>query len=114
VAAVSEATQRAARAVRDGVGPYFLEYRTYRFRAHSMFDPELYRTKAEVEEWKRRDPIRAFCARLESAGWLAAEDLERVESDVAAEIADAVQFAESGTLEPVEDLERHTYAEAGA
>ena len=46
--------------VRAGNGPYFLELKTYRFRAHSMFDPELYRSKAEVESWKHRCPIKAF------------------------------------------------------
>ena len=55
-----EAAHRAALAVRSGEGPYFLECRTYRFRAHSMYDPELYRDKAEVEEWKKRDPIATF------------------------------------------------------
>ncbi|MGH7810194.1 MAG: pyruvate dehydrogenase (acetyl-transferring) E1 component subunit alpha, partial [Candidatus Binatia bacterium] len=64
VLAVEDATKRAAIAVRAGGGPHFLEYRTYRFRAHSMYDPELYRDKQEVEEWKKRDPIANFIERL--------------------------------------------------
>jgi TPP-dependent pyruvate/acetoin dehydrogenase alpha subunit len=75
-----------------------------------MFDPELYRSKAEVEEWKQRCPIKALMARAADAGW--ALDVPAVEREVAAEIAAAVAFAEAGTLEPVEELTRHTIAEA--
>ena len=57
VLAVEDAAQTRGDAVRAGGGPHFLECRTYRFRAHSMYDPELYRDKAEVERWKKRDPI---------------------------------------------------------
>ncbi|HTT10377.1 MAG TPA: pyruvate dehydrogenase (acetyl-transferring) E1 component subunit alpha, partial [Burkholderiaceae bacterium] len=60
VVAVEAATRRAAQSVRSGAGPYLLEARTYRFRAHSMYDPELYRAKEEVELWKARDPILTF------------------------------------------------------
>jgi pyruvate dehydrogenase E1 component alpha subunit len=104
VVAVWEATRRAAEAVRGGEGPRFLEFRTYRFRPHSMFDPELYRSKAEVEEWKKRDPIQAFEARLTEAGMLAAEDRARLEREIAAELDDAVRFAEESPWEPVADL----------
>ncbi|MFN8546022.1 MAG: pyruvate dehydrogenase (acetyl-transferring) E1 component subunit alpha [Candidatus Binatia bacterium] len=106
VVAVEEAARRAALAVRGGGGPCFLELRTYRFRPHSMFDPELYREKQEVDEWKRRDPIATFAARLRADGLLADEDLARLEASVATEIAEAVAFAEAGTWEPVEDLTR--------
>ena len=68
VIAVEDATKRAAIAVRSGGGPHFLEYRTYRFRAHSMYDPELYRDKQEVEEWKKRDPITNVHATHEGTG----------------------------------------------
>ena len=57
IEAVLQASQQAMDSIRAGGGPQFIEYRTYRFRAHSMYDPELYRDKAEVEEWKHRDPI---------------------------------------------------------
>jgi 2-oxoisovalerate dehydrogenase E1 component len=106
VVAVEEATRQAAQAVRAGQGPFFLEFRTYRFRAHSMYDPELYREKSEVEQWKKRDPIPAFAALCRERGLLAPADLDRIESDVASEIAAAVAFAEAGTWEPVEDLAR--------
>jgi pyruvate dehydrogenase E1 component alpha subunit len=109
VLAVEEATRRAADRVRRGEGPLLLELRTYRFRAHSTADPELYRTKEEVAEWKRRDPIGLFTARLQAAGILGAADLASLEASVAAEIAEAVGLAEAGPWEPVEDLTRDVY-----
>jgi len=111
VVACEEAARRAVEAVRSGGGPHFLEFRTYRFRAHSMFDPQLYRTKQEVEQWKTRDPVVSFRARLRQEGLLNDEDLKPMEEDVAAEIAKAVEFAEAGTLEPVEELTRFVYSE---
>ena len=109
VLAVEEATRRAADRVRRGEGPLLLELRTYRFRAHSTADPELYRTKEEVAEWKRRDPIGLFTARLQAAGILSAADLASLEASVAADIAEAVGIAEAGPWEPVEDLTRDVY-----
>jgi pyruvate dehydrogenase E1 component alpha subunit len=106
VVAVEAAARRLAEAVRAGEGPRFLEIRTYRFRAHSMADPDLYRTKEEIEAWKRRCPIAALTDRLGTAGLLAADDLEALEAEVAAEIGEAVAFAEAGPLEPLEDLEK--------
>jgi pyruvate dehydrogenase E1 component alpha subunit len=111
VLAVGSAARRAGAAVRGGGGPCFLELRTYRFRAHSMFDPELYRDKREVEEWKKRDPIPAFSALLRDRGMLDDRALAAIEEAIAKEIADAVGFAEAGTWEPVEDLERFVYSE---
>jgi TPP-dependent pyruvate/acetoin dehydrogenase alpha subunit len=114
VLAVEQAARRAAAAVRAGRGPYFLELRTYRFRAHSMFDPELYRDKREVEAWKRRDPLLTFPAALEAQGLLDGAGLARLEAEVAAEVADAVAFAEAGRWEPVEHLARFVYSDAHA
>jgi pyruvate dehydrogenase E1 component alpha subunit len=111
VLAVETAAQNAAAAVRAGEGPYFLECRTYRFRAHSMFDAELYRSKAEVEAWKTRDPIATLVQRLQGQGLLNEADVESIECEVAREIAEAVAFAEAGTWEPVEDLTRFVYSE---
>jgi pyruvate dehydrogenase E1 component subunit alpha len=110
VLAVEDAARRAVASVRGG-GPLFLELRTYRFRAHSMFDPQLYRAKEEVEAWKERDPIPAFVARAQAEGLLGAEDPVRIEAEAAAEMAAAVDFAEAGQLEPVADLTRHVYFE---
>jgi pyruvate dehydrogenase E1 component alpha subunit len=108
---VEEAARLAAERVRATGAPYFLELRTYRFRAHSMFDPELYRPKEEVEVWKKRDPIEAFARLLTERGLLEDPDRREIEDEVAAEIADAVAFAEAGTLEPVSDLTRFVYSE---
>jgi pyruvate dehydrogenase E1 component subunit alpha len=111
VVACEDAARRAVAAVRSGGGPYFLEFRTYRFRAHSMFDPQLYRTKQEVEEWKTRDPIVTFQARLQEQGLVSDEDFKAIEEDIAAEIAKAVEFAEAGAWEPVEDLTKSVYTD---
>jgi len=109
VVAVRQAATRAVDAVRAGAGPHFLELRTYRFRAHSMYDPERYREKSEVESWKARDPIGAL---IEGAS-IAAEEVEAIEERVAEEIDDAVAFAEAGTYEPIEDLTRFVTSEPG-
>lgn len=111
VLAVEAAARAALDHVRSGAGPFFLECRTYRFRAHSMFDAELYRTKSEVEEWKARDPIGGLSARLKAEGSINEADLETIEREVTAEVDDAVNFAESGTWEPIEDLTRFVYSE---
>ncbi|WP_306535219.1 pyruvate dehydrogenase (acetyl-transferring) E1 component subunit alpha [Geobacter sp.] len=111
VLAVEGAAKKAAAFVREGNGPSFLECRTYRFRAHSMFDAELYRKKAEVEEWKKRDPIPAFFGLCREQGILNDTDLAELEREVTAEVEDAVAFAEAGTWEPVEELARFVYSE---
>lgn len=104
VLAVEDATRMALDTVRCGAGPYLLEAITYRFRAHSMYDAELYRTKAEVDEWKKRDPINMFIGRSSERGLLTDADLADSEQRVATEIAEAIAFAEAGPWEPVEDL----------
>jgi TPP-dependent pyruvate/acetoin dehydrogenase alpha subunit len=111
VTAVQRATERAVLSVRGGGGPCFLELRTYRFRAHSMYDPELYRDRAEVAAWREHDPIDALVATLRAEGALDDERLATLEASVAEEIEAAVTFAEEGTLEPIDDLERFVYAE---
>lgn len=114
VEAVMAATVRAVEEVRAGGGPQFLELRTYRFRAHSMFDPELYRTKAEVEQWKQRCPIGAYIQKLKTAGDIDDAGLAALESSVAAEIAAAVAYAEAGSWEPVANLTHGVYTERPA
>jgi pyruvate dehydrogenase E1 component alpha subunit len=106
VLAVERAVGRAAEAVRGGAGPRFIELQTYRFRAHSMYDPDRYRDKAEVDTWKTRDPIPRFMAELRAAGVADAADMERVDREVVAEVDRSVQAAEAAALEPVADLLR--------
>jgi len=114
VLAVESAVQRAVAQLRRGEGPYFLELRTYRYRAHSMSDPELYRSKEEVAQWRGRDPISLFDAYLRGNGMLDDAELKTLETDVAKDVDWAVDEAEKGAWEPVSDLERDVYAGAGA
>ena len=102
VIAVQEAATQAIERVRETGAPWFLECLAYRFRAHSMFDPELYRDKAEVEEWRKRDPITTFVQRM--TGVVGPQDVAAIDADAATEITAACAFAEASPLEPVEDL----------
>jgi pyruvate dehydrogenase E1 component alpha subunit len=112
VAAVSDAAAVAVAAIRGGGGPQFLEAHTYRLRAHSMYDPERYRTRDEVALWRERDPLPRYRRHLESLGTLDTATLDALDVDVDAEVDAAVEFARSGTPEPVEDLMVHVTAEA--
>ena len=112
--AVADAARKAVDSVRAGGGPYFLELRTYRFRAHSMFDPERYRDRAEVASWMKRDPIPLLRASLADAGELDDAGWAALEREVEDEVQDAVAFAEAGTLEPIETLGRWVYSEGRA
>jgi len=113
VLAVERAVGAAADAARRGEGPRFLELRTYRFRAHSMYDPELYRDRAEVEQWKRRDPIERLEREMLGAGVLEPGDRARLEARVEERVRAAAAFAEGGHDEPVEDLLRFVVSEPG-
>ena len=106
VLAVHEAAKDAVAQVRTAQAPFFLELHTYRFRAHSMFDAELYRDKAEVERWKEHGPIHTFTERLKAAGMIGEEDFQAIDREAIAEVDAAVRFAEAGTWEPVEELTR--------
>ena len=108
--AVHEAAKQARQHVREGKGPFFVEFQTYRYRAHSMFDPDLYRDKKEIEEWKTRGPLHTFTARLKAEKKLTEEQFLALDAEVAKEVEDAVAFAEAGSWEPVEDLTRDVTA----
>jgi pyruvate dehydrogenase E1 component alpha subunit len=111
---VEAAARRAIARVRETGRPMLLECRTYRFRAHSMFDAQLYREKAEVEAWRERGPIVRFKGWLLENGLIHESDVAEIEAEIDAEIAEAVAFAEAGTWEPAACLTRHVYAEAPA
>jgi pyruvate dehydrogenase E1 component subunit alpha len=113
IVAIEAATRRVCAAIRGGNGPALLECRTYRFRAHSMFDPQLYRDKTEVEEWKHRDPIDRLASWMRETGVLHDTDLSAIEAQVASEIGRSVAFAESGHWEPLADLTQEVYAAEG-
>ena len=104
VEAVSAAMRQAVDWVRAGEGPYFLEALTYRFRAHSMFDAELYRTKEEVQQWMRRCPLATFTARALAEQAVTRDELQQLEAQVKAELDDAVAFADAAEPEPREEL----------
>jgi TPP-dependent pyruvate/acetoin dehydrogenase alpha subunit len=103
---VEVAARRAAEAIRAGDGPRFIESHTYRFRAHSMFDAELYRDKAEVEAWKLRGPIERFSEWTLASNTLHRDDIDAIEAEVAGIIDAAVAFAGESAWEPVGDLLR--------
>jgi pyruvate dehydrogenase E1 component alpha subunit len=111
VLAVETAAAEALAHVRAAKGPWFIEAKTYRFRAHSMFDAQLYRTKEEVEQWRLRDPISTWIERLRAVDRLTEADVAALEREVCHEVDDAVAFAEAGTWEPVELLLRDVYTE---
>jgi pyruvate dehydrogenase E1 component alpha subunit len=112
VAAVETIARDAVASIKAGNGPAFLECRTYRFRAHSMFDAELYRDKAEVDEWKMRDPIALVRRQLEAAGALDRGAFAALDAEALRDVARAVAFAEAGTWEPVDQLTRNVYTPA--
>ncbi|SDN50283.1 pyruvate dehydrogenase E1 component alpha subunit [Streptomyces sp. cf386] len=107
VEVVEQAARRAVEGIRAGSGPHFLELRTYRFRAHSMYDPDRYRDKAEIEQWKSRDPISLLTDRMRENGELGDKDVATIEQRIAGEIDHAVEAAELAPEEPVENLLRH-------
>jgi pyruvate dehydrogenase E1 component alpha subunit len=103
---MAAAARRAVARIRAGEGPQFIEARTYRFRAHSMFDTQAYRQRGEIEDWKRRDPLDRLHAWMAANHQITEAESAAIEAAVAAEIADAVAYAQAGTLEPVAELER--------
>ena len=109
IVAVERAVRYMADVVRNGGGPRFVELKTYRYRAHSMYDAEKYRSKQEVEQWKQRDPIDAFTRCLREASMLDDKELATIEARVSKQVEQAVAFAESSSWEPVDDLEKDVY-----
>jgi pyruvate dehydrogenase E1 component alpha subunit len=109
VVATYEVMREAINRVRDDHRPLLVEAVTYRFRGHSMADPEEYRTKEQVAEWRRRDPIPGFADRLVRGGLLEAGGLEEIDRAVVKRIDDAVAFADSSAFPPPESLYDHVY-----
>ncbi|MET9885623.1 pyruvate dehydrogenase (acetyl-transferring) E1 component subunit alpha [Streptomyces sp. NPDC006430] len=114
VLAVEAAAHRAVESVRAGNGPHFLEAQTYRFRAHSMYDPDRYRAKSEIEAWKGRDPVRALADRMRTDGRLDDKTMEELDAGVLDEIDRAVRSAEDAPVEPVTDLLRFVTSPPGS
>jgi len=114
VLAVAAAARRTAQMVRSGAGPRLLECRTYRFRAHSMFDPELYRNKNEVRQWQTHCPIATFIRQLKEKELLTDTALKAIEDRIDSEIQSAVDFAEAGTWESPAELTHFVYSDRGS
>jgi len=109
--AVLNAANEATELIRKTGKPYLLVCNTFRFRAHSMFDAELYREKTEVEEWKKRDPIPTFEKYLSDQQLITESDIKVLEERIESEVQQAVDYAEAGTLEPIEELTHFVYSD---
>jgi pyruvate dehydrogenase E1 component alpha subunit len=110
VLAVREAVQRAIERARKDFLPTLLEVRTYRFMGHSMSDPGNYRTRAEIEKYQERDPIKLFTASLKEKGVLDEDALAGIEKRAREEVEHALRFAEESPEPAPEELYTHIYA----
>ncbi|HLE29096.1 MAG TPA: pyruvate dehydrogenase (acetyl-transferring) E1 component subunit alpha [Anaerolineales bacterium] len=108
--AVRAAAEKAIAHVRSGQGPYFLEIITYRYRGHSMGDQRPYRTQEEIRRWQTNDPIGKFEKVLLESG-VAQAEIDRLEAQAEADIADAVQFAEASPFPALDDIWTDIYVE---
>jgi pyruvate dehydrogenase E1 component alpha subunit len=106
-------TQEALRQAREERRPVLVEAITYRFRGHSMADPEEYRTKEQVEEWRKRDPILQWGDRLQDEGIVSAEERERFDEEAIARVDEAVAFADASQQPPPESLYDDIYVLGG-
>lgn len=108
---VRQAAEEHLEFIRSGNGPFFLEAVTYRFRGHSMGDPERYRQKEEIEKWQEEDPIGIYRAYLLNEKIATAEELDEVENQVEIETQEAIEFAESSPEPAPEELFTDIYAD---
>ncbi len=111
VIAVYETVKAAAERARSGKGPTLIEAKTYRFKGHSKSDKNLYRTKEEIEEWKKKDPITTFAARLMEIGDLQQNEFENMKEKVNAIIEEAVKFAIDSPEPDPKTVEKFVYAD---
>ncbi|KPM48355.1 pyruvate dehydrogenase (acetyl-transferring) E1 component subunit alpha [Jiulongibacter sediminis] len=111
VEAVHEAVSRAADRARKGDGPTYLEFKTYRFRGHSMSDPQKYRTKEEVAEWKMRDPIELVKARILKDKIATEDELSEIDAKIKDQVAEAVKFAEESPFPDASEAFKDIYVQ---
>jgi pyruvate dehydrogenase E1 component alpha subunit len=109
---VHEAVSRAAERARKGDGPTFLEFKTYRFRGHSMSDPQKYRTKEEVAEWKMRDPVELIKDRILKNGVATEEELNEIDAKIKIVVEESVKFAEESPFPKPEEAFEDIYVQA--
>jgi len=106
---VHEALERAAKHIRAGNGPYFLEIKTYRYKGHSVSDPGKYRTKDELNEYKDQDPVKIVEAKMLKNKFATEDDIKAIKTKIKAEIEEAVQFAENSPFPDPSDLYEDNY-----
>ncbi len=109
--AVHEAIEEAVARARRGDGPTLLDIRTYRYKGHSMSDPQKYRTKEEVAEWMEQDPIEHCLKMIQSNKWLTAKEIEEIDAWVKNEVEESVKFAEESPYPDADDLYEDIYQE---
>jgi pyruvate dehydrogenase E1 component alpha subunit len=111
VEAVHEAMEEAAARARRGDGPTLLEMKTYRYRGHSMSDPQTYRTKDEVEEYKHQDPIDKVIEMLKKNKWIDDAGIEKMEAKIRAIVEESIAFAEESPYPAAEELYHDVYVQ---
>jgi len=111
VEAVHEAIERAAAHCRKGNGPYLLDIRTYRYKGHSMSDPQKYRSKAEVAEWKAKDPIEKVLNTIKENKYATEKQIEAIQKKVKDLVEESVKFAEESPMPEASELYKDVYVE---
>jgi pyruvate dehydrogenase E1 component alpha subunit len=111
VEAVHEAVEKAAERARKGDGPTLLEFRTYRYKGHSMSDPAKYRTKEEVAEYKSKDPIEQVRNTILKQKMATEEELDEIEKKIKDQVKEAVDFAENSDYPDTSEAMKHVYAQ---
>jgi pyruvate dehydrogenase E1 component alpha subunit len=106
---VHNALEKAAKHIREGNGPYFLEMKTYRYKGHSVSDPANYRSRDEVDEYKEKDPIKILEKRMLEEDLITEDKIKEIKSNIKEEIKEAVQFAEEGDYPDPSELYEDNY-----
>lgn len=107
--AVHEGVARAVKRAREGDGPTLLEIKTYRYKGHSISDPQKYRTKEEVEEYKQRDPIQQILTTILDKKFASKEEIEAIDKRVGETVAASVKFAEESTVPDDSEVYKDVY-----
>ncbi|MDB4105034.1 thiamine pyrophosphate-dependent enzyme, partial [Salibacteraceae bacterium] len=110
VEAVHNAIKKAADHAREGNGPYLLDIRTYRYKGHSMSDPQKYRSKDEVKEYKDKDPLSQVLNTILEQGWLKDADVQKIEADIKDMVEESVKFAEDSPMPDESELYTDIYS----
>lgn len=106
---VHKAVAEAAEGVRAGKGPHLLEFRTYRYKGHSMSDPAKYRTKEEVASYKKLDPVEQAKARVIELGIYTEEETKEIDKRIKAQVMETVKFAEDSPFPPADEIYKDIY-----